>query len=447
MASNSYSGLYRAVLRLFALLAGTFITGRDAQSQTTVNDAIVTRRLQDVVRFIGDSSGDIDGTFTPEFVRRVTRAQLLSIFANLHAEHGAVVRVAGPGEDAAAGGSHSFVFGDGVVTSVKMVLEDREPFRISSLLLGAPVRPETTLPALAATLAKFNGTASLYIAPVDGDRLTSLAEYQAQRPLAIASTFKLHVLDVLTRAIRQHEHQWSEVVTLREEDFSLPSGVLHTWPVGTPLTLQTAASLMMSISDNTATDLLIRVLGRARVEAAIVAGEPEAGNANTPLLATSEYFRLLVADSGRTAGRVANSPQDRRALLPELRRQPLPDPALPLATAQAKVGWFGTAAGLAQELHRLRLDGGADSEENVALQILGITRGLATDRAQWPYGGAKGGDVAGVFSYATLLESHSGRWYTVAFVWNGDPSVVTPPRAMPFVQRAMELLANEPHAP
>ena len=40
---------------------------------------------------------------------------------------------------------------------------------------------------------------------------------------------------------------------IRDRSVFLPA--LQTWPVDTALTIETAASLMISISDNTATDL------------------------------------------------------------------------------------------------------------------------------------------------------------------------------------------------
>ncbi|MFL9455456.1 serine hydrolase [Tolypothrix bouteillei VB521301_2] len=48
---------------------------------------------------------------------------------------------------------------------------------------------------------------------------------------------------------------WKDVVQLQPSEKSLPSGMLHTWPDGSYLTVQTLASLMISLSDNTATDI------------------------------------------------------------------------------------------------------------------------------------------------------------------------------------------------
>ncbi|NMB11632.1 MAG: serine hydrolase [Firmicutes bacterium] len=53
----------------------------------------------------------------------------------------------------------------------------------------------------------------------------------------------------------------SSVIELKSDYISLPSGMLQEWPVGSPITLHTLASLMSSISNNTATNALIDVEG------------------------------------------------------------------------------------------------------------------------------------------------------------------------------------------
>ena len=54
---------------------------------------------------------------------------------------------------------------------------------------------------------------------------------------------------------------------LTEADRSLPSGTLQDAPIGSRYTLRDLAARMIRESDNTATDLLLRTVGRAGVEA------------------------------------------------------------------------------------------------------------------------------------------------------------------------------------
>ncbi len=85
----------------------------------------------------------------------------------------------------------------------------------------------------------------------------------ADRSAPLASVFKLYVLLATAEAVASGDASWDETLVLDDTDRSLPSGELQDAPAGTEVTVRDAASAMIRISDNTATDLLIRRLGRA----------------------------------------------------------------------------------------------------------------------------------------------------------------------------------------
>lgn len=101
-----------------------------------------------------------------------------------------------------------------------------------------------------------------------------IVAYNADQPLAVGSAFKLLVLQALRQQIQAGQHQWDEVVRLKPEWKSLPSGLLQTWPSGTPITLQSLATLMISLSENTATDALIDIVGRETLEELFPRNQP-----------------------------------------------------------------------------------------------------------------------------------------------------------------------------
>src|SRR5205085_7243909 len=105
-----------------------------------------------------------------------------------------------------------------------------------------------------------------YLVTKNGEALYSLNPDTA---LAVGSAFKLGVLKALKDQIDAGTRKWSDVVELQASDISLPSGTLQIWPVGSPFTLHTLAGLMISISDNTAADMLLKLVGRDKVEAAL----------------------------------------------------------------------------------------------------------------------------------------------------------------------------------
>jgi len=118
--------------------------------------------------------------------------------------------------------------------------------------------------------------------------------------------------------------------------------MLQDWPATSALTMETLAILMISISDNTATDALINLVGRENIEALT----PR----NRPFLTTREFFALKnpVNASWLEEYRRGDLAQKRQVLsaVPEL---PLPSASLFAgAPLSLDVEWFFTSRELCQ---------------------------------------------------------------------------------------------------
>ena len=125
--------------------------------------------------------------------------------------------------------------------------------RIAALLLSPPVARTASLDdALAKLRAAAPQTSYLIL-----EGRTQVAALDADRPLAVGSAFKLAVLAALREHVAAGHSSWRDIVPLRAADKSLPSGTYQDWPDGAPITLDTYAAQMISISDNTAADALI----------------------------------------------------------------------------------------------------------------------------------------------------------------------------------------------
>src|SRR3546814_19943485 len=96
-------------------------------------------------------------------------------------------------------------------------------------------------------------------------RSRPLASAHADRQFATGSTFKLYILGELAAQIAAGKRRWSDVVPLSHLSFS--SAGTANWPTGTPVTLQTLATWMISVSDNGPTDPLTHLLGREALHA------------------------------------------------------------------------------------------------------------------------------------------------------------------------------------
>ena len=122
--------------------------------------------------------------------------------------------------------------------------------------LFAQSKNETLLRAIAQRLAGFQGQVFLYAKNLDTGAEFSL---HADERVRTASTIKLPVLCALFDLVAQGQLRWDEKLTLRQEDIVSGSGILQELSAGLVLNLRDLSRLMMVVSDNTATNL---VLGR-----------------------------------------------------------------------------------------------------------------------------------------------------------------------------------------
>lgn len=220
----------------------------------------------------------------------------------------------------------------------------------------------------------------------------------AEKPLAIASAFKLQVLVELQRQIEAGQHSWGEVVALKPEWKSIPSGILQDWPDQAPFTLQTLASLMISISDNTAADALIQVVGRDILATA----SPR----NQPFLTTQEVFTLKSPENQDLLETYRQS-TSLQELLPTLQNTPLPTVELvdsqPLAP---DIEWFFSTQELCQLI-----------TEVADLPLMQINTGII-NADNWQQVAFKGGAEPGVLNLTTALKDDAGINYCVSATWN-----------------------------
>jgi beta-lactamase class A len=216
------------------------------------------------------------------------------------------------------------------------------------------------------------------------------AALNASETLAIGSAFKLAVLNALRDEISNGRLHWNDVVALKHEWKSLPSGVLRTWPDGTPVTLATLAAEMISISDNAAADALVQIVGANALK-------PYAGE-NQPLLTTRELFTLKSVPGAEllAAYRKATSPGAREVVLRQTDSLPLPRIDELLTKPELDVEWHYSVRDLCRLLTRV-----AD------LPLVSINPGAA-DPAAFRNVAFKGGSDLGVVNLTTMVTTKRG---------------------------------------
>jgi beta-lactamase class A len=116
-----------------------------------------------------------------------------------------------------------------------------------------------------AAIAGFQGTVRLYARNLDTGETYGAGENEKVRT---ASTIKLPIMAACFRAVADGRAHWDETITLREEDKVSGSGVLREFSNGLKIPLRDVVHMMIVVSDNTATNMVIE-----RITADAVNGE------------------------------------------------------------------------------------------------------------------------------------------------------------------------------
>jgi hypothetical protein len=204
----------------------------------------------------------------------------------------------------------------------------------------------------------------------------------------------------------------------------LPSGTFQDLDDGTTLTVEAFARAMIAASDNTATDHLIDLLDRPRVEATQAVYGHEEPSLNAPMLTTREFFvlKLVLTDDERDAFIAADS-DTRRALLDNdiTDREVTLDDAIDWNAPRAihQIEYFATPLDLCRAMVALHTRPHGASAETVRT-ILGANPGGVEIDDEWTYVGFKGGSEVGVLSLVWYLESDSRTYVFVVNVTNED---------------------------
>ncbi|MCM0001360.1 MAG: serine hydrolase [Erythrobacter sp.] len=431
--------VFHAIALACAVIIGTPATAQPAPAvaQPAEPTALEARSLQVVELLNGEVQPE--AIFTAAFRAAIADEQIRTLSANLTAQFGRAVEVSllAPREGTRAALEIRFERG---IAKGGIALDPAENNRINELRFTSvdPLAVTGDTPvAIAADLAALPGSVNAWFGPLGGAPVISR---NTGAPLALGSTVKLYVLAALAEDVKAGRRKWSDVVTLTERSY--PSGQLQDWPEGSPVTLHTLASLMISVSDNTATDQLIAVLGKRRILKLMKdSGHADPG-ANDPFLTTRELF-VLKANPQAVAMWQA---QDRAAKRLAIRQAEAVDALRPATLDQINaafgngpkaldIEWFASPADLARLFAWMRRTADPD-----AFTIMAINPS-ATDaiKANWQYVGFKGGSEPGVLNLTWLLTDKRGRDWVLALGWNNPAAVVDEGKLEAIAQRILLL--------
>ncbi len=421
-------------------------------ADTTIPDSPVGNRIAWVLDELNAqpldlTSDDVNAAFSPLILTQVPAEQILAGFED--------VAALGPFEfngfwepptSTSAAGLLVSSSGDEYLMFIEVEVD--EPYRLNGLNFQPVPRPvelaswdefDTQLAALASDVA-------FMAAEVSEGTCEPVHSLNPETSLAIGSAFKLYVLGELARKIETGEAAWDDEIGINDAWKSLPSGILQDEQAGTTLTLQRYAELMISISDNTATDHLLRVLGRDNVEtiqATMGHREPER---NLPFLTTRELFVLkLVIPQDQLAAYIAANDDEQRAFL----ESDVANAGLSINDATDwssprqidTIEWFASPEDLCQAMIWLDEQGSKPGMEPVR-DVLSMNPGVPLDEETWTWVGFKGGSEPGVLNLTLLLEREDGRKYVVTVGLNDGSQLVDEGATVQLLMGALNLLAT-----
>ena len=363
---------------LIALLGALFVTVAPAASAGDPQAALT--------RLFTEPHVQADW-FAASFLAQVPATQIETILGQLKSQLGAFKSIS------QEGAKYRVNFERG--NDLASVVLDSDG-RISGLFFESPLVYAASFQSAVEAFTTLPGRVSLY---VTGKQHAAVS---AQAPLAVGSTFKLAVLKALDDAVTARKTSWSAIVKLDGRRKSLPSGVLQTWPDGSPISVDTYAALMISQSDNTAADTMLMLAGRNAAE--------RYGPRNKPFLTTREAFILKDPHNAAVLARYrAADVSGRRRMLAEIDALPLPDASVFSGAPQdTDIEWFFTTAELCALLSSVQ-----------QLPFMSINPGVA-EASDWSRVAYKGGSEPGVLNLTTWLVAKDGSSYCVSATWNDD---------------------------
>ncbi len=421
---------------IFGVCAVPLAAQQVAQAPAPAEQTALEARADQVVAVLnGDAAPEV--IFSKGFLAALPPPQITAFSSSLTAQFGPAVEVAllAPRDGARAALHIRFERG---IAKGGIAIDPAEDNRVSELRFTSV---DSLAPAgdssekIAADLAALPGGVNAWFGPLEGG--APVINIGADRSLGLGSTFKLYILAALAQDVKSGKRGWSDVAPLTAKSF--PSGRLQDWPQGAPLTLHSLASLMMSISDNTATDQLIATLGKDRILKLM----KDSGHAdparNDPFLTTREFFVLKGGDAVRIARWRGGDTATRTAILGEVAadRATVEDISAAFASGPKAldIEYFAAPADLAKLFAFMRA-----AADPAAFEIMAINPSATPAiKAKWNYIGFKGGSEPGVLNLTWLLRDKGGAWHMLTLGWNNPDAVVDEGKLEGIAQRILLL--------
>lgn len=409
---------FRNFALLFAVPLATLATAVSANEPKIVTElapaSTFDMRVEQLVPVLNGQMA-YEAFFTPSFLAAVPPAQIKAISDNFTQQYGKALSVQSVQRNGTNNATLQVEYEKAVAT-IEITTEATPPFKVAGLLAkGFEVKGDS-IDKIKTDFGALSGSSGFVVQKLSDDGVATLHAMNADKQFATGSTFKLYVLAELASQVAAGQRRWSDVVPLGVRNHS--SAGTQNWPLDTPVTLQTLATWMISVSDNAATDALMRELGRDAVEGKLATIGHSSPDKALPMLTTVEAFALKSNPALRQRFEKASEAEQRDLLASE--RAALSYGAIDMSqlgsgpVAIDSVEWSASPQDTALLLNSLRR-----TNSQTARDIMAVNSGIGPAAAgKWRYLGYKGGSEPGVISMSFLTQSKAGDWYAISGSWN-----------------------------
>lgn len=268
------------------------------------------------------------------------------------------------------------------------------------------------------TLGQSGARYSYQVSRIEDGRCVHVAGTNVTESLPLASIFKLYVLYAVSDAVKAGTLSWGEQLTVTAAAKAVGTSGLDDLEPGSTVSVRTAAQEMIASSDNMATDLLISRVGTHAVEQALAETGHHDPASMTPFPTMHELFSVGwgtpdLREQWKQADR-----SGRAELLKQTNSRPYePDPERVTSPASAYgAEWYGSADDICR-VH-VALQEGAVGAAAAVHDILSKVPGIDLDPTEFPYIGAKAGNLPGDLTFSWYVVDGARQPYVVSFQLN-----------------------------
>lgn len=406
------------------------------EASTTKND--LSTRTKDIVSLLNGGENPAN-MFHPDFLAAIPEAQLRALAARITTSFGTATRVTSLVPENANTVTAKIALTNGTVR-VQFSIEPTAPHRITSLRINDVVSSERSLTEIMDSIKALPGRTNFALYELNSGVPILSKGHGTGAAMPVGSAFKLIILAELVRAIEAGERRWEDTTPRGDRD--LPPGLFSQSPNTTRLSLYTLAEKMISVSDNSATDLLLHALGRERVESMQLQLGIETPALNRPFIGTMDAFKLKSSTALRERW-IGADEKGRRQLMTEIESAPSNEIAAFFKNGKPAspdlIEWFFTPLDLARTMDWLR----RHTQYGLAAKardILALNAGVKKEVAlRYKYVGYKGGSEPGVIHMTLLLQDQRSDWKVLTASWLDKQEPVDDYRFAALMARASEL--------